>query len=248
MFRHLPYFADLKMDLRQREYYNSDLWRGWFDHKDTRRAQVPCEGNIPTARYQRKREVPNITGFVVNIHDATNFDIDLELPESVREEYTDVICKSYSYINISCPLTCANEHGPGEMYYGRAYRCRLQGIGISRHGDKRPSNYHVYKSNQMIREVRKIIDRNDGWVTCTLSDIDVYQRLLVDISVMVGNVKVDLKDYLLGKMEREEYPIFYRYINCKGRRCFQLKPELRAEDPCNKNEVDKDEKKQEVGT
>ena len=61
-------------------------------------AETRTTGDL--TRYQRKKEISNVVGFVVNIHDATNFDIDLDLPEHLRREYHDVIAKRYSYINV----------------------------------------------------------------------------------------------------------------------------------------------------
>ena len=63
----------------------------------------------------------------------------------------------------------------------------------------------------MCHKVKQLIDRTDGWVICRLSDIDVYNRLLVDVDVHTCNGPIDLCDYLLSKMINEENPIFYPY-------------------------------------
>jgi hypothetical protein len=91
---------------------------------------------------------------------------------------------------------------------GIAYRCRLKGIGI---------NNSCYESAYMESkfhfafEVRKLIDRSDGWVTCNVSDIDVYHRILVDINVHIGNTVVNVHDYLLQKMMQCNKPVFFEY-------------------------------------
>src|SRR5438093_13258918 len=54
--------------------------------------QVP-----PKKKYIRLSEVENIIGFIVNIHDTTNFDIDLNIPDSIVERYKEVISNKYIY-------------------------------------------------------------------------------------------------------------------------------------------------------
>src|SRR5436853_236486 len=46
-------------------------------------------------KYQRLKELRNVIGFVVNVHDATNFDIDLDM--AYHEKYQDVISNQYTY-------------------------------------------------------------------------------------------------------------------------------------------------------
>ena len=161
-------------------------------------------------KYQRMREIHNITGFIVNVHDATNFDIDLEIPGELHERYRDVISNQYTYQDLgddfleNPDLNRTNQITPR---VGTTYRCRLRGVGIN----QLSANTHTWKSNQMCIEIKQLIDRTDGWITCTLSDIDVYQRLLVDIIINTCQGPINLRDYLLSRMDTEENPIFYAY-------------------------------------
>lgn len=168
-----------------------------------------CQPKDKINKYQRMREVRGVTGFIVNIHDATNFDIDLDIVPQLHERYCDVISNQYTYQDLGEDflenpdlnrLRVAPE-------VGTTYRCRLKGVGIN----QLPSSEHTWKSNQMCVNVKQLIDRTDGWVTCTLSDIDVYQRLLVDIVIYTSNGPINLRDYLLVKMKDEDNPIFYPY-------------------------------------
>jgi hypothetical protein len=168
-------------------------------------------------RYQRMREIHNIIGFIVNVHDATNFDIDLEIPPELHEKYRDVISNQYTYQDLDSDFLenrDLNKRTQIEPTIGTTYRCRLRGVGIS----QLSSNIHTWKSNQMCVEVKQLIDRTDGWITCTLSDIDVYQRLLVDIVIHTCNGPINLRDYLLSRMEGEENPIFYPYSGKRDRK------------------------------
>ena len=163
-----------------------------------------------TSKYQRMRESHNVIGFVVNVHDATNFDIDFELSPDLHEKYRDVISNQYTYQDLGVDFLenpDLNRLIKITPEVGTTYRCRLRGVGIN----QLSYSDHTWKSNQMCVDVRQLIDRTDGWITCTLSDIDVYQRLLVDISIHTGNGIINLRDYLLDRMKLEETPIFYPY-------------------------------------
>lgn len=159
-------------------------------------------------RYQRMKEIKNIIGFVVNVHDATNFDIDLELPPNTHEKYKDVISNQYVYQDPGPDFLenpDINKLLATPTVIGTTYRCRLRGVGINQ------STYNTWKSSQICVEIKQLIDRTDGWIICTLSDIDVYQRLLIDIEINTASGSVNLRDYLLTRMSGEEQPLFYAY-------------------------------------
>lgn len=170
----------------------------------------------PESKYQRMREIDNITGFVVNVHDATNFDIDLEMSPEFHERYNNVISNQYTYQDLgndfleNPDLSRTIRNTPR---VGTTYRCRLRGVGIN----QLPQNLHIWKNNQMCVEVKQLIDRTDGWITCTLSDIDVYERLLVDVIINTCNKTINLREYLLNRMEQEKTPIFSSYTSKRDR-------------------------------
>lgn len=167
-------------------------------------------------KYQRLREVKNIVGFIVNVHDATNFDIDLEIPSNLHEKYQDVISNQYTYQDLGTDFLESvdfNRLNNSSIQIGTTYRCRLRGVGIN----QLDPVGHTWKSNQICVEVRQLIDRTDGWVMCTLSDIDVYQRLLVDIVINTCKGPINLREYLLNKMIDDDEPIFYPYSGKRER-------------------------------
>lgn len=164
-------------------------------------------------KYQRMKEIRDITGFIVNVHDATNFDIDLDISLELHEKYQNVISNQYTYQDLDDNFLENPEMNRLEIKpeIGTTYRCRLRGIGINQLGTME----HTLKSNQMCIDVKQLIDRSDGWVICTLSDIDVYKRLLVDINIQTSNGSINLRDYLLYKMKDEPNPLFYQYSGKK---------------------------------
>lgn len=169
--------------------------------------------NFIKLRYHSLRETSNINGYVVNVHDSINFDIDLNLSPDLQKRYENVITNNYTYYdfnkyyfdNIGTEL---NKKLIPKI--GTTHRCRLKGIGT-----KQLNGENIWKSNKICIDIKKIIDANDGWITCTLSDIDVYQRLLIDIYVTISNKKINLHDYLLEKTKDDPDPIFYKYTTNK---------------------------------
>lgn len=163
-------------------------------------------------KYQKMKETPNTQGFVVNVHDSTNFDIDIGINPKLHERYNNVISNEYYYKDFNDEfLRNPNSEVDVETSIGTTYRCRLRGIGIN----QLPKHLHYSKSNQLCLEIKQLIDRTDGWVICTLSDVDIYKRLLVDIILYVPEGNINLKDYLLTRMNTERDPLFYNYIKQK---------------------------------
>ena len=157
-------------------------------------------------RYQRIREIRNIRGFIVNIHDSINFDIDLDMSGDLHNVYRDVISNYYTYQDLNF-MENAKSQMKVNPSIGKTYRCRLKGIGIN----PRSEQTQTSKIKNMGLEVRQLIDRSDGWIHCTLSNIDIYQRLLIDIIIHTSNGDINLREYLLNRMVGETNPIYYPY-------------------------------------
>lgn len=162
---------------------------------------------IRPVKYQKMKEVKNIKGFIVNVHDATNFDIDFSMKSSMHSRYQNVITNQYTYQELDNIFFDDPHISKPTTKIGTTYRCRLRGIGINQN----VVNKNPWKNNNVCLEVKQLIDRTDGWVICTLSDIDVYQRILVDIFIPTPKEKINLKEFLLNKMEKEDDPIFHSY-------------------------------------
>lgn len=185
---------------------------------------MQCKKSHHPKKYQRLTVVTNVKGFVVNIHDAANFDIDLDIPHHLLYNYSSVVYNKYTYQDLGSDLTSVsvnndelNSHNePLEILSrkkeGKAYRCRLRGIGINQNNiSKNPT----FNSLWSIR-VKQLIDENNGWITCDITDIDIYDRLLVDIYVDgYGEKKLNLRDFLLEKSKDQD--IYYSYGKDKNR-------------------------------
>ena len=151
-----------------------------------------------------------MVGYVVNVHDAVNFDIDLLLPDELITRYQNVITNQYTYSRGNEEVT------------GTTFRCRLKGIGINNQIVRRnpTSSYDEIDSSLRRRNYetskrrpnRKILspalreatismirqfDRFNGWVLCTISDVDVYRRLLITLYDPIS--KRDLREILFAE-------------------------------------------------
>lgn len=148
-----------------------------------------------------------VYGFIVNVHDAVNYDISLVLTAELRDVYSNVIYHPFSYRDFAVSEGSVTN---SEVREDIAYRCRLQGVDIRR---QNPANISGMSRSTnptemeiMISELHKLINRTNGWVVCTISDIDVYRRLLVDVVVPTQDHAVNIRKFLLNRPE-----LFQRY-------------------------------------
>lgn len=171
--------------------------------------------NINKKKYQRLKPVQKVIGFVVNIHDVINFDIDLDIPNNLRKKYQNVVCNKYIYQDLGNDfLENPNfEDLNVTPKIGLSYRCRLKGIAIN---EDFKQFYRWKNKNQLYIEVKQLIDLVDGWVLCNLFDIDTYQRLIVDIFIVLEGHYINLANYLLLKAKNQKNPIFQPYKNKKA--------------------------------
>lgn len=158
--------------------------------------------------YQKPVCIYGIKGFIVNVHDATNYDIDLDIPEKIGNKYGNVISNSYTYKDLGYDFSGGFSLCPELEKKGKTYRCRLKGVGINHHNSWK----NIWKQNQCSVEIKQLIDRTDGWVTCNLYNVDIYKRLLVDVIINTPSEKINLREFLLKKISCDGSDnIFYNY-------------------------------------
>jgi hypothetical protein len=141
-----------------------------------------------------------IDGYVVNIYDVLNYDID------IKTSISNLITNPYTYKDIVNVIT-------GELGIEKkstTVRCRLVGIGINQKNKK--------QKNEMTYEVKKLINHVDGWVKCTIVGVDVYNRLLLDIYLPILNLH--LNDYIL---QHDCHQLFYIYSHGYKNKATNLK-------------------------
>lgn len=158
----------------------------------------------------------SIRGFIVNVHDAINYDIDFDLPSEEHRNFSSIISNTYIYRTeyIIPDLTTEEDH-PQEESTGIVYRCRLRGVGMSSLDS--PSNYR--KGIVAFIEINRLIYRTNGWIYCNIYKGDIHHRLLVDIIVPYGGEPkewINIANFLLHEPPQsrpiEERTLLYRKI------------------------------------
>lgn len=147
------------------------------------------------SNYKKMEKIKNIYGFVVNIKGTLNFDIDLNinhLGNDLLNSYNTVHKKSYEYVDYKDNLE------ESHVKKAFAYRCRLRGIDIigRKLGFQPAVNPNLINFSRI--DVENLIKNNDRWVICNLYDIDIYNRLLIDLIIVIDHDKqINLCDHLL---------------------------------------------------
>lgn len=149
-------------------------------------------------------------GFVVNVHDPLNYDIDLLLPKNAS--LSDTLLGYADYRN----YTFGRSMSDTNITERKAYRCRLR--GVVRRPDLRSRGYRVFRPPSFMSSsgdthdrstghptrsidrkawmaVTRQVDRSNGWVICSIVGVDRYRRVLVDIVDPL--TKIPLKAMLL---------------------------------------------------
>jgi len=101
-----------------------------------------------------------LIGYVVNVWDSLNYQIDLpNLDENIKY---NVHQDTYTY------------QENGMIYDANVYRCRIRNI-------KRITSQNKNKIKELETEMENRINKLNGWVLVKPFHIDIYNRLIVDI-------------------------------------------------------------------
>lgn len=129
-------------------------------------------------------------GYVVNVHDPLNFDIDLVVP-------SDSFAAAMIQPAESKPYHFGRRLSDRQVITGKAYRCRLRGVmqkqaplpstettdGTSKRKERRRGlpGLGGRANKPLMAELLRRLYRSNGWVVCVIVGIDQYHRILVDI-------------------------------------------------------------------
>jgi hypothetical protein len=169
-------------------------------------APSPRDIGFTLSSYQK---LPNshttFLAYVVAIKDPLNYHLDIYWPEDIAERYSSSLKYNYTFVS--------EELGP-EINSRSAYSCHLKGVEIiSSVGDDTQQNISTHTSNMKDAYIlmSKQILRSGGWVLVSVSDIDVYRRILINIFDVI--TRQSLNQELLSKLStRTGEPIAKEYI------------------------------------
>ncbi len=155
-------------------------------------------GNTILEKYQRLPDNRDtFLAYVVAIRDPLNLHLDIYWPPEFEACYGSAVSYPYEFVS--------EELGPG-IHTRKAYYCHLRGVEVI---SPTPEEFHNMKEAYIYTSTR--VSRSNGWVLVSVSDIDVYKRVLVNIFDLVE--RDSLNTGLLKKISpRTGNPIAKEYV------------------------------------
>lgn len=149
--------------------------------------------------------------YVVAIKDPLNYHLDIYWPQDIADRYSTSLKYNYTFIS--------EELGP-EINNRPAYSCHLKGVEIIS-TNSNDINMQTSNMKEAYILMSKQIIRSGGWVLVSVSDIDVYRRILVNMFDII--TRQSLNQELLAKLSsRTGEPIAKEYIRpIKPKNMFQ---------------------------
>ena len=112
-------------------------------------------------------------GYITNIYDPANYDIDIQFDEDTKSKYQHVFKSLYTAIDL-------DDTPPISPKRLESYRCRVKGVTIIRpnYKNNKPIDYPMKNATT---DINKKVFLFNSWVDCDVSDIDFYNRILVKL-------------------------------------------------------------------
>lgn len=128
--------------------------------------------------YQKLPQVKETyLAYVVAVRDPLNFHLDIYWPSKMAERYSSAIRYDYTFVSEELAPT---------VHVRPAYSCHLRGVEIIQSA---PNDFSNMKEAYILMSKR--ILRSGGWVLVSVSDIDVYRRILVNVFDVVTRVSLN---------------------------------------------------------
>jgi hypothetical protein len=167
---------------------------------------------IPTIYKKLPQVRETYLAHVVAIRDPLNFHLDIYWPIDIAQRYDSTIHYDYTFVS---------EELESGIYMRPAYSCHLKGVEIMQN---EPNDFTNMKEAYIL--ISKRILRSGGWVLVSVSDIDVYRRILVNVFDVVTrkSINQELLDYV---SKRTNDPIAKEYIRpAKNKAMFSPKSNI----------------------
>lgn len=122
----------------------------------------------PYQRIPHSRET--FIGYVVAVTGPLNIYVDIILSEEMREKYKDAI--AYDYVYISEEKGAFIEESP-------VFSCHLKNVEIC--SDPTDPNVRAQNAKEATLFLLRTLKKSQNWVLVSVTDIDTYSRVLVNI-------------------------------------------------------------------
>lgn len=158
-------------------------------------------GPFTPAGYQKLPQLrETYLAYVVAIRDPLNFHLDIYWPSQIADRYSNALHYDYTFVS--------EELGP-QIHTRPAYSCHLRGVEIISSTPTEPNVWDLSVQTANMKEayilMSKRILRSGGWVLVSVSDIDIYRRVLVNIFDVVS--RQSLNQELLTKVSSRTHEL-----------------------------------------
>ena len=157
-------------------------------------APSPRDLSVDRVGYQKLPTVKETyLAYVVAIRDPLNLHLDIYWPPEISERYNSALHYDYTFVS---------EELDRNIQTRSAYSCHLRGIEIvstsptgtitSPTGTTSPQGaIHSHNMKEAYIEVSKNVIKTGGWVLVSISDIDIYRRILVNVFEVVTRKSIN---------------------------------------------------------
>lgn len=149
---------------------------------------------IPTPYIKIPQTNKTYLAHVVAIRDPLNFHLDIYWPDELSTRYKSTIHYDYTFVS---------EELGSEIQSRPAYSCHLSGVEIDHNDSSNMKEAYILISKRILR--------SGGWVIVSVSDIDIYRRILVNIFDVIDYKSIN-RELLQFISKRTNGPIAREYI------------------------------------
>jgi len=161
-------------------------------------------------------------GFVVNIANPLNLDVDFGLSDDELKYYKlqNVEYVNYSYI----------DDDDGDLSTGKAYRTRMEGVTTKKEFNGKKN---MKLQSRLLYEIVRFLDRTGGFVKYKITGVDIFRRAIVKLFDPVSGESIN--ELILDQKYSSIYCNYNRIINEEPGLETKLEQNPEKKDHINKN-------------
>ncbi len=129
---------------------------------------------VPYTRHASSKET--FVAFVTSIKDPLNLHLDIYFPPHIEEIYKNALSYEYKFLS---------EEYPESVQTRKTYVCHLKSIEIIKDENQRLNSKTAYIY------LMQHVTVQGGWVLCSVGDVDINNRLLINIFDVITRVSIN---------------------------------------------------------